>query len=151
MIGCKIERRLAYPAGFLFALVTDIEAYPSYMPGWRAVRVLRRTPGQVVVEQIVSLGGVRVRFCSTADADPPRRLEIRTTDPPFRCFRILWQFTAAGPAETVVQAGFDMAFRSSTLEHVAAPVLPVMLRQVVAAFERRAAQRFRRAAPAPGR
>lgn len=143
MIGCKIERRLAYPAGLLFALVTDIEAYPAYMPGWCAVRVLRRTPGQVVVEQIVGLGGMRVRFCSTAEADPPRRLEIRTTDPPFRYFRMVWQFTAAGPAETVVQAGFDMAFRSRTLERLAAPAMPIMLRRVVAAFERRAAQRFR--------
>ena len=156
MIGCKIERRLAYPAEFLFALVTDIEAYPVYMPGWRAVRVLRRAPGQVVVEQIVSLGGLRVRFCSTADADPPHRLEIRTTDPPFRFFRIVWRFVAAGPAETVVQAGFEMAFRSRTLERVAAPVMPIMLRRVVAAFERRAAQRFRaaeagRAAPEAAR
>ena len=147
MIGCKIERRLAYPAGLLFALVTDIEAYPSYMPGWRAVRVLRRTAGQVVVEQIVSLAGMRVRFCSTADADPPRRLEIRTTDPPFRLFRIVWQFTAAGPVETVVQAGIEIAFRSGTLERVAAPVLPIMLQRVVAAFERRAAQRFLGAEP----
>ena len=117
------------------------------MPGWRAVRVLRRTAGQVVVEQIVSLAGMRVRFCSAADADPPRRLEIRTTDAPFRLFRIVWQFTAVGPAETVVQAGFEMAFRSSTLERFAAPVLPIMLQRVVAAFERRAAQRFPGAEP----
>ena len=143
MIGCKIERRLAYPIGFLFELVTDIEAYPLYMPGWRAVRVLTRTPGRAVVEQIVSLGGVRVRFRSTADADPPHRLEIRSNDPPFRYYRVVWRFTPDGPAETIVQAGFEVAFRSRTLERIAAPVMPIMLERVITAFERRAAQRFR--------
>ncbi len=149
MIGCKFERRLAYPAGFLFELVTDIEAYPLYMPGWRAVRVLSRTPGRAVVEQIVSLGGIRVRFRSTADADPPRRLEIRSNDPPFRYYRVVWLFTPEGPAETVVQAGFEIAFRSRTLERLAAPVMPIVLERVIAAFERRAAQRFRAAAHHP--
>lgn len=143
MIGCKIERRLAYPVGVLFELVTDIKAYPLYMPGWCAVRVLTRTPGRVVVEQIVSLGGVHVRFLSTADADPPRRLVIRANGAPFRQFRLLWRFTAEGPAETVVQAGLEIAFRSRTFERFAAPMMPIMLRRIIAAFERRAAQRYR--------
>ena len=154
MIGCEIDRRLAYPVGFLFELVSDIEAYPHYMPGWRAVRVLARTPGRVVVEQIVSLAGLRVRFVSTADADPPRQLEIRTSDAPFRHFRLRWRFAVEGPAETVVQAGLEVAFRSRTLERFAAPMLPIVLRRAVAAFERRAAQRFSPAAadkPSPDR
>ncbi len=142
MIGCKIERRLPYPVGFLFKLVTDIEAYPRYMPGWRSVRVVTRMPERVVVEQTVSLGGMRVTFLSTADADPPRRLEIRANDGPFRHFRLLWLFTPATPTETVVQVALELAFRSRTLERLAAPVMPIMLRRVIAAFERRAAQCF---------
>lgn len=139
MIDCKIERRLPCPIGRLFQLVGDIEAYPRYMPGWRSVRVVSRKPGRTVVEQIVSLGAVRIQFRSTADDTPPRRIEIYSTDAPFRSARLSWQFTAATPMETIIRDELALAFRSRMLERFLAPLVPIVLVRAIAAFERRAA------------
>jgi coenzyme Q-binding protein COQ10 len=137
MIRCSIERAFPYPIAPLFAVVADIEAYPLYMPGWGAARVLERSAARLHVEQIVGVSGLRITFVSVAEIDPPHRLAIRSSRPPFRYFRLLWQFSARSAEQTLVRAEIDMAFRSRALERVAARLMPFMMNRVVEAFRRR--------------
>lgn len=140
MIHCNTERTLPYPIGPLFEVVADIEAYPLYMPGWRAARILNRTPTRLDVEQTVSLAGLRITFVSVAEADPPHRLDVQSSAPPFHHFRLLWLFTARAAVETLVRAELEVAFRSFVLERLAARMMPIVLNRVIEAFERRAVE-----------
>ncbi|MGC9270717.1 type II toxin-antitoxin system RatA family toxin [Acidiphilium sp.] len=134
-----VERVFAYPIAPLFALIADIESYPLYMPGWRAARIDRSTPPQLDVEQLVSLAGLSLRFRSVAVLDPPHRLQISSTQPPFRNFRLVWQLRSLCPTSTAVRADFDLSFRTSVFERIAETIAPTMLERTINAFAKRAA------------
>jgi coenzyme Q-binding protein COQ10 len=141
---------LDYPAAALFALVADVEAYPSYMPGWHAVRVLKRSPEGETVQQAVSIAGIRVNFISVARFEPPHRLTIEADGALFRQFMLVWSFTELAAARTLVSVEMKVTFRSAALDRMAARLMPDVLGPVIAALERRAALKLRAAPPLIG-
>jgi coenzyme Q-binding protein COQ10 len=145
MTSCRVQRELAVPNDALFALVADVEAYPRYMPGWKAVRTLEQTGSSRRVEQTINLLGADMTFESTAQSDPPRRLDIRTTDSPsqpLRQFHLCWTFTPTAPHKTLIQVELDCEFRSALLTHVARRMSWILLNRAVDAFEREATLRI---------
>jgi len=133
-------RRVSRPIAPVFDLIADIESYPLFMPGWREARTITRADGQQTVWQSVSLGGVRVGFVSMAAIERPNRLGIRSDEPPFSAFRLLWELTEVGASETVVRAEMAVAFRSRALDQLAARLMPGVLARSIDAFSRRAAR-----------
>jgi coenzyme Q-binding protein COQ10 len=129
-----IERLFVYPITDLFALIADIESYPLYMPGWRAVRISERSLQRLEVEQLVSLFGLSIDFRSVAEFDPPHQLRISATQFPFRMFRLCWQLRSLCPTSTLVQADFDLSFRTAALDRLADKMAPRMLERTVSAF-----------------
>lgn len=140
MIHCNAERLIARPIASVFALIADVESYPLYMPGFRAVRIISASATRLDVEQSVSLAGIRLAFNSVAEMAPPTRLEIHAEPAPLRVFRLLWLLEPRGSDETLVRAELTLAFRSRMFDLLAARLAPRMLKQAVAAFERRAAE-----------
>ncbi|WP_197033060.1 type II toxin-antitoxin system RatA family toxin [Thiomonas sp. FB-Cd] len=141
MTSCRVQRDLAVPNDALFALVADVEAYPRYMPGWKAVRVLARAGSSCRVEQTINLVGAEITFESIAEWDPPHRLDIRATDSPsqpFRKFHLCWTFTPTGPQQTLLQVELECEFRSALLTHVARRMSWILLNRAIDAFERKA-------------
>ncbi|WP_297366537.1 type II toxin-antitoxin system RatA family toxin [Acidocella sp.] len=152
-LTCRASRDLPYDRAALFALVADVEHYPSYMPGWRAVRVLARHPDGLSVRQIVTIAGLRQDFTSRAWLAPPQSLRIVSEDGPFRRFELLWRFTPLPGGGTRVEGELTLRLRSPLLDALAARLRPDLLANVVAALERRAAGRLtpvpRAQTPAP--
>ncbi|HQT46730.1 MAG TPA: type II toxin-antitoxin system RatA family toxin [Acidocella sp.] len=143
-----------YPAAALFALVADVEAYPNYMPGWHAARVLERGVEGETVEQVVSIAGIRVKFISLATFEPPHRLTIEADGVLFRQFQLVWSFTKLAAARTLVGVEMKVTFRSAVLDRMASRVMPDVLGPVISALERRAALKLGATppvnSPAPG-
>lgn len=133
-----VERLFVYPMTVLFTLIADIESYPLYMPGWRAVRINQRSPQRLEVEQRVSLFGLSVDFRSIAALDPPHQLRISATQFPFRTFQLCWQLRSLCPTSTIVQADFDLSFRTAPLNRFADKMAPLMLERTINAFAQRA-------------
>ncbi|MDD2876907.1 MAG: type II toxin-antitoxin system RatA family toxin [Acidiphilium sp.] len=134
-----VERVFAYPIAPLFALIADIESYPLYMPGWQAARIDQRAPQHLEVEQVVSLAGLSLQFRSVAELDPPHRLQISSSQSPFRKFRLVWQLRSLCPTSTAVRADFDLSFRTAVFERIAERIAPIMLNRTIEAFAQRAA------------
>lgn len=84
-------RRVANDPEQLFDLVSDIERYPDFVPGYRAAKILRREGARLEVRQTVSVLGWKSTFDSIARLDPPRALEIDASPPGFRRLHILWE------------------------------------------------------------
>lgn len=128
----------AYPAEQLFALVSDIESYPQFVPGCVATRILeRRANGTWLVDNVFGAGPLRWRFRSTASFDAPQRLEIVSQDGPWRRFAMLWSFTPDAEG-CRVDVELDVAFRSSLLAALARTALPRAEPRIIRAFEERA-------------
>jgi coenzyme Q-binding protein COQ10 len=126
----------------LFALVNDIESYPAFIPYCQRARILSRESGARRVQNIFRLGPVRLAFISEAREKPPRELLIESRDGALRAFRLRWLFEPkdGGCGEgCLLSCDLDLEFSSPVLNALAPLAAREFERNVMTAFERRAA------------
>lgn len=130
---------LPYSPEQLFDMVVDIERYPDFVPGWRAVRVQQREPGHLKVDQLVGRGALSLRFATEAWYRRPESIRIRSRGRMLRYLVILWRFTpdaAAGGTRLSFRARYRL--RTRLFSGLAAKLVESSLEQTVAAFAARA-------------
>ena len=121
----------------LFEIASGIEAYPGFIPGCVATRIVKRSPNSVwTVDNIFGFGPIRTRFMTTATLDRPNRLDIVSSDGPWKDFFLAWKF-AEHDNQAKVTCRFAIEFRSALLNQMAGLCVPEIERQVIAAFEKR--------------
>lgn len=122
----------------LFALASDIESYPHFIPWCKSARILRDQGGLRDVVNHFGAGPVDMCFTSRALAEPPHRLSITAADGPFRRFRLDWSFTPLPQGGCRVRADYAMEFRSPWLQGLARLTVHEVERRVVHRFRDRA-------------
>ncbi len=133
----KAGATLPFGCDQVFDLIADIERYPEFLPGWISARIRGRDAGAVDVEQVVGFGPVRLEFTSHAVLDRPRRIDVASTDPTFRKYRLSWAVTAA-PGGCRISVVAELELRSRFLQYAVERFLPGAVGDAVAAFEARA-------------
>ena len=78
----------------MFALVNDIPAYPRRFRWCEGARVLEEGPDRMVARLDLGLGGLRTWFTTENLLTPPRSIDMRLVDGPFRRLSGLWEFHA---------------------------------------------------------
>lgn len=86
----------------VYDVVADIERYPEFLPGWRAVTLLEREANRLTVEQEMGFAFANWRFKSVAILDPPSGLAITSREGPFEGLDIRWGFTPLAGGKTAV-------------------------------------------------
>ncbi len=133
---------LPYTAEQAFSLAADIERYPDFVPGYRAVRVRRESADVLKVEQTVGFGPASWRIASEAHLEPPSRLTILSRDWPFSTFMVEWRFRSIAQGSQVsVQAVLEAGFGARAL---IMPLWPLMTERAVDAFLKEARVRYGR-------
>ena len=92
MSSHEVHCALAFTPEQLFDLAADVERYPEFLPWWVAVRVRRREGNVYYTDQVVGLAMVRQRFRSEAILLRPERIDVHSTDGPFRSLHLTWLF-----------------------------------------------------------
>jgi len=133
------ERLLPYGPEQLFEIASDVERYPDFVPAWLAVRVRDRQAGAYCTDQVLGLGPLRLQFASRTVLDPPRRIEVTSTDAAFRQFGISWLFEGRAGA-CHVSLSVDVELRSRLSQAVLERLMPDTAGSIMAAFEQRARQ-----------
>jgi len=141
-------RRLHHRWNDLYDLVLDIERYPAFVPGCRAVKVYSRAAAAagrtvIVSRMTVGVAGFDVSYASRTTGDAgARRVEVEALDGPLRRLDALWTFEPDGDEWTSVGFCLDYAFDSAILSAVASRAFAAMFGEILAAFERRADRLF---------
>jgi coenzyme Q-binding protein COQ10 len=134
----KVGRVLAYSREQVFDLAADIERYPDFLRWWITARIRKRESNICYVDQVLGLGPVRVQFASKAVLCRPERIDITSSDAPFRRFSLSWLVEARPPTGCRVSIVADLELRSRFLQRVADQVLAASVVDIIAAFEARA-------------
>jgi coenzyme Q-binding protein COQ10 len=119
--------KVPYSAEQMFELVVDIERYPQFVPGWRAVRITNRKgdrrQGWLHVDQVISDKGIRFRFDTDARYTRPTYLRISANGRPFQYFVLRWQFRplADGGCEVIAHARYRLPRPLPPAQRAAAP------------------------------
>src|SRR5437899_4977217 len=85
VISHRETRQVPYPAELMYAVVSDVEKYPQFLPWVLALRVLSRRENGLTAEMAVGYGALRERYTSDVKLDPIiRRIDVTQIKGPFK-------------------------------------------------------------------
>lgn len=134
----RVSRLLPFTCEQLFDLAADVERYPEFLSGWISARIVSREGNVLHVEQILGIGPVRLEFCSRTVLNRPERIEVTSSELPFRHYSLTWLFTPGPSASCALTVMVELELQSRLLQQVVKQVLPASITDVIAAFESRA-------------
>ena len=140
MISHRETRQVPYPAELMYAVVSDVEKYPQFLPWVLALRVLSRRENGMTAEMAVGYGALRERYTSDVTLTPAiRRIDVTQIKGPFKTLENHWQFT---PREGGCEIAFSILFefKSRLLHSVAGAKFEKVMLKMADAFEARAKQ-----------
>ena len=139
MIAHHETRLVPYAAELMYAVVSDVEKYPEFLPWVVALRVLSRRADGLTAEMAVGYGGLRERYTSNVALDPVQhRIDVVQTKGPFKTLENHWRFTPKGDG-CEVEFSIVFEFRSRLLHGVAGHAFEKVMLKMADAFEARAA------------
>ena len=139
MISHRETRLVPYPAELMYAVVSDVEQYPQFLPWVMALRVLSRRDDGLTAEMAVGYGALRERYTSEVRLDPlARTIDVVEIKGPFKTLETHWRFT---PKDEGCEVEFSIAFefQNRLLHNVAGSAFEKALLKMTDAFEARAA------------
>jgi coenzyme Q-binding protein COQ10 len=132
-------RLVPYAAELMYAVVSDVEKYPEFLPWVVALRVLSRRADGLTAEMAVGYGGLRERYTSDVALDPlQHRIDVVQTKGPFKTLENHWRFTPKGEG-CEVEFSIQFEFKSRLLHGVAGHAFEKVMLKMADAFEARAA------------
>ncbi len=134
---------LWYTPAEMYALVTDVERYPQFLPWCNQADVLERHEGGMTAKLGLAYMGVRHAFTTRNTHEPDRSVIVQLVDGPFSRLDGTWLFKPLGAQGESVQAckiEFELlyAFASTALERVVSPVFDRIANTLVDSFVGRA-------------
>lgn len=135
-----------YSAAEMFALVTDVERYPEFLPWCDRSAVLSSDVAGMTAEVGISFGGIRQTFTTRNDHLPGPRVAMKLVDGPFSTLDGEWCFTPVGDEAqraSRVELFLNYGFRNATLAALVGPVFDKIAGSLVDAFVKRAEQVYR--------
>jgi ribosome-associated toxin RatA of RatAB toxin-antitoxin module len=134
---------LPYTAGQMFALVTDVERYPEFLPWCTGARIVVDEGEYVTVSLGLTRGVVRSSFTTRNRLVPERSVEMRLVEGPFRLLEGRWDFWPIEQAGTRAELRIRFQTRGLISGLALGPAFEGICNQMVDAFGRRAHQVFR--------
>ena len=138
----KVSRVLRHRPEQLFELAADVERFPDYLPWWIAARVRKGGGDVYYTDQVLALGILRVRFSSRTVLRHSERIEVTSTDRPFRHFKLTWLFEPVPEGGCRVSLLVDLELRSALLGGLLERTVSRVAGRIVSAFEARARQPY---------
>ena len=140
MIQHRETRTVPYPAALMYAVVSDVEKYPEFLPWVVALRVLTRRENGMTAEMAVGYGAFRERYTSEVKLDPAiHRIDVTQIKGPFKTLENHWQFTPlAGGEGCEIAFSILFEFKSRLLHSVAGTKFEKVMLKMADAFEARA-------------
>ena len=137
------SRIVPYTAELMYAVVSDVERYPEFLPWVVALRVKSRTRegSREVLQAEMAVGyrALRERYTSEVRLNPAARtIDVVAVEGPFHRLENHWRFTPEG-TETKVDFRVAFEFSNRLLQAAAGHAFEKVLLKMTDAFEARAA------------
>jgi len=126
----------------MFALVSEIESYPRFLPWCDRARVSERGQGRTVATLRINFRGLKEEFTTENRDLPNERIEMRLVSGPFRSLEGSWRFTPLSDTACKVELDLRYEIASTLLARLVGPVFDEIANSLVDAFARRADEQF---------
>lgn len=132
-----------YSAEEMFALVTDIDSYPKFLPWCDHAHASINEDQSVSAEIGISFGGIRQTFSTLNHHVTGRQVAMKLVHGPFSELAGEWNFTPLGDEaqrSCRVELSLSYGFTNATLGKLVGPVFDKIAASMVEAFVKRAEQ-----------
>ena len=134
---------LWFSAEEMYALVTDVAAYPQFLPWCDTSRVLEQDEHGMLAQVGLAFGGIHQSFTTRNTHVPGREVKLALVDGPFSNLDGLWTFTPVGEGgERACRVALNLryGFKNFALKTLVGPVFEMIAANLVEAFVKRAEQ-----------
>lgn len=130
---------VAQPPSRMFALITDVERYPEFVPGCSHVRIESRMPNGVVATLGVRKGPLQAEFTTRTTYVPDRHITIELIrGSMFKELHGEWHLTPIGADGCRIEYSMRFAFANRMSALLLEPVFEQTATSLVDAFIARA-------------
>jgi ribosome-associated toxin RatA of RatAB toxin-antitoxin module len=134
----KRSALVAQPPQRLFALISDVERYPQFVPGCTHARIESRAPHEVIATIGVRRGALRAQFTTRNELDPDRRVTMHLVRGPFRLLEGEWLLVPIGEESCRVELTMRFAFANPLTAVIFEPLFEETIGSLIDAFVARA-------------
>jgi coenzyme Q-binding protein COQ10 len=132
------ERLVPHLPEHLYELVSDVNAYPEFLPWCLAARVRQHDDDKMIADLIIGFRIYREKFTSYVEFHPDEmKIDVRYAEGPFKYLENSWHFRP-DPAGCVIDFHVDFEFRSRFFQSVIETLFSEAVKRMVRAFEARA-------------
>ena len=129
-----------YTPGEMFALVSDIESYPQFLPWCQGTRILSRDIDEVRASIEFAVGGMTRSFTTRNRHQTNKMIEMHLVDGPFSQLDGFWRFDPLGEEGSKIALFLEYGFSSRVLGLVVGPIFGQIANTLVDSFQQRAVQ-----------
>ena len=133
---------VSHSAQQMFALVSEIESYPEFLPWCDRASVAERRQGCTVATLRINFRGLKEEFTTENLDRPNERIDMKLVSGPFRRLEGAWTFTAISEKGCKVELNLRYEFANVLLGKLAGAVFDEIANSLVDAFARQADRRF---------
>ncbi|AFP85225.1 ubiquinone-binding protein [secondary endosymbiont of Ctenarytaina eucalypti] len=135
-----------YSAAKMFALVNNISAYPTFIPGCTGSRVLAQNGSELTAEMNISKAGISKSFTTCNIITENQSIVMRLVDGPFSSFSGYWHFIPFGDEASKIEFNLDCEFNNTLITVTFKSFFKEIANNIVIAFTRRAKEVYQDAA-----
>jgi ribosome-associated toxin RatA of RatAB toxin-antitoxin module len=125
---------IARPPGRIYALITDIEKYPSFVPWCTHARIESRDEHEIVATLGIRRGPLHTEFTTRNVLEPVHGVRMQLVKGPFRTLEGAWRITPVGAAGSEVELSMRFAFASSIVGALLEPLFEETAATLLDAF-----------------
>ena len=122
----------------MYALINDIDAYPTFLPWCRETRILFRDEDEIRATIRFSKRGIDASFTTRNRLQKNKMIEVRLIEGPFHHLQGFWRFEPLSEAASKVSLDMEFALSSTLLSIAVGPVFSQIANTLVDAFVSRA-------------
>lgn len=129
---------VAYTPAEMFALVSDIDAYPEFLPWCRTAEVIWRGEEELKARIEMAKGSLHKSFITHNRHQQDKMIDIRLVEGPFQRLEGYWRFDPLGDSGCKVSLDLEFEFANRMLSMMIGPVFSQIANTLVDAFQQRA-------------
>ncbi len=130
---------LDYSAKQMYALVENMENYPSFLPWCDSVEVCRDATSHTAIATIsLNFCGIRQSFTTRNTNTAPTSIQMKLVRGPFSKLDGRWTFTALNEHQCRIELHLNYEFSHFFLEKLVGPVFDIVSNSLVDSFRERA-------------
>lgn len=134
---------VALPPAHIYTLITDVDAYPAFLPWCSHARIDSSEGGEVVATIGVQRGPLKMEFTTRNVLVQDTSVHMKLAKGPFKDLDGLWTLTPIGDLGCRVELNMRFAFKVSGMASVLEPVFEHTAASLVDAFVARAREVYR--------